>query len=378
MKKSLIEINRPETMRFLSYAELADHLEMVHDATEWKKVRSEGTMFDGESGTNIFIAMGGDEFSCVNVSFDEGKNAIPLRYTALNSILNRCEVSGDGIKKLFLADKERFAEHLNRYLSLKESSKRQMLALVQDGMLSALHSSAYTPIEQTEVFALVEAYLDEFDDVQFLSAEWSWEQTQASYEIQDSAMTAVYRRLLQKHFPGKNHCAVRLRANSSDVAEAAVRFHTYLLVGRMELPLTGSVSVKHIGKVSMDTVESKLKNAFSSFEASCRSLAGMADIAVRFKKNAMIRIFTDLHIPQKYAAEICEQYDNLPTNALDVYTSLAAVLPAMKGKVSPSALLSYEESLARVITYPRNRWNSFDIPGVVAWGAAAKTLSKIA
>lgn len=70
----------------------------------------------------------------------------------------------------------------------------------------------------------------------------------------------------------------------------------------------------------------------------------MADIAVRFKKNAMIRIFTDLHIPQKYAAEICEQYDNLPTNALDVYTSLAEVLPAMKGKVSPSALLSYEES----------------------------------
>lgn len=36
MKKSLIEINRPETMRFLSYAELADHLEMVRDATEWK------------------------------------------------------------------------------------------------------------------------------------------------------------------------------------------------------------------------------------------------------------------------------------------------------------------------------------------------------
>jgi hypothetical protein len=83
MKKSLIEINRPETMRFLSYAELADHLEMVRDATEWKMVRSEGTLFDGESGTNTFIAMGGDEFSCVNVSFDEGKNAIPLRYRRL-------------------------------------------------------------------------------------------------------------------------------------------------------------------------------------------------------------------------------------------------------------------------------------------------------
>ena len=77
-------------------------------------------------------------------------------------------------------------------------------------------------------------------------------------------------------------------------------------------------------------------------------------------------------------AEKCERYDNTLTNALDVYSSLAEVLIAMKGKVAASALLSYEEALARVITYPRNRWSSFDIPGVVAWGAASKALSKIA
>ena len=50
----------------------------------------------------------------------------------------------------------------------------------------------------------------------------------------------------------------------------------------------------------------------------------------------------------------------------------------MKGKVSASALLSYEEALSRVITYPRHRWNAFDIPGVVAWGAASKSLAKTA
>ena len=44
----------------------------------------------------------------------------------------------------------------------------------------------------------------------------------------------------------------------------------------------------------------------------------------------------------------------------------------------PDRLLSYEEALSRVITYPRHRWNAFDIPGVVAWGAASKSLAKTA
>ena len=96
MRKSLIEINRPETKRFGDYRQLADHLNEVKDSSEWTIVRAEDTSFDGESGANTFEAMGGDEFSCVSVSFDEGVTQIPLRYTALTSILNRCEVSGDG------------------------------------------------------------------------------------------------------------------------------------------------------------------------------------------------------------------------------------------------------------------------------------------
>lgn len=229
-----------------------------------------------------------------------------------------------------------------------------------------------------DVFDLVEDYLQDFDNVEFLTAEWSWEQTQAVYEIRDKDLFSVYRKLLQKHFPGKKDCAVRMRAISSDVAEAAVRFNTFLLIGSLTLPLNGSISVKHMGKVTIETVQEKMKGVFASFEASCRSLAGLADIPIRHKKNAMIKIFTDLHIPQRYAAEICERYDNTLTNALDIYTSLAEVLVVMKGKVSAFSLFSYEEALARVITYPRNRWSSFDIPGVVAWGAASKALSKIA
>ena len=86
MRKSLIEISKPETRSFSGYAELADHLKAVNNASEWTIVRSEETSFDGDSGANTFEAMGGDEFSCVSVSFDEGVTQIPLRYTALTSM----------------------------------------------------------------------------------------------------------------------------------------------------------------------------------------------------------------------------------------------------------------------------------------------------
>ena len=96
MRKSLIEINRPETKRFGDYRQLADHLNEVKDSSEWTIVRAEDTSFDGESGANTFEAMGGDEFSCVSVSFDEGVTQIPLRYTALTSMRRYQEAVSGG------------------------------------------------------------------------------------------------------------------------------------------------------------------------------------------------------------------------------------------------------------------------------------------
>ena len=92
MKKSLIEISRPETKSFSGYAELADHLKAVNNASEWTIVRSEETSFDGDSGANTFEAMGGDEFSCVTVKAFGGE--------AMNVLLNEpfrlCEIEGFG------------------------------------------------------------------------------------------------------------------------------------------------------------------------------------------------------------------------------------------------------------------------------------------
>ena len=77
-----------------------------------------------------------------------------------------------------------------------------------------------------------------------------------------------------------------------------------------------------------------------------------------------------MNIPQKYAAEVANKYSNTPTTALDVYTSMCAVLGELKlSKLSDTTVLNYEEQLSKLITYNRNAWLRFDVPGEVSWNA---------
>lgn len=373
MKKSIINKIAVEEKTFDNYSELSSHLESVEENTNWQYVNAESTLFEENVSGNPFPSLGGDEFECVQVSFDYGFSPIPLRYTALTSILSRAECFGNGIKRLFLANKRKFAEHINDYLSLKEGRKQKMLALIQDNKLSALHSGSYTPIAMSNIFKCVDSFISEFEDVEFKYGIWSWESTEVSYEIEDVELRRIYTDLLSKYIPSVKDCSVELIAMSSDVAETAVHFYPCLVTAHsVKLPLSGGVSVKHIGKVTLETVENRLNAVFSSFEASCRSLAALGDISIYNKKNAMIKAFSSLNIPQKYASDICEKYYNTKTTALDVYISMCEVISVMKGELSNTSVLNYEEVLAKLVTYNKSNWSRFDIAGTVTWNAKQK------
>lgn len=371
MKTNIIEVKKEEEKKFENFYDLHDKLTNVEESSEWEQCTAEEIYFSETEGANPFEGFGGDEFSAVSFSRNYGITSIPLRYTALGSILQRAECFGNGIKRLFLADKAKFAAHLNDYISLKEKDKRQskMLALIQDGKLSALHSGTYTPIKMSSVFELVDDFVNEFEKCSFLGGKWSWENCQAEYRINDTKLDKVYTSLIGKYITFKT-IHIELLALSSDVAEAAVRFYPRFILDGHYVPLTCGAAVKHVGKVSIDTVEERLGDVFKSFEASCRSLAALGDIFLNNKKNVMIKAFSKLNIPQKYAAEVANKYSNSPTTALDVYTSMCAVLGELKSsKLSDTTVLNYEEQLSKLITYNRNAWLRFDVPGEVYWNA---------
>ena len=139
--------------------------------------------------------------------------------TSINTLITRADVSGKGIQRVFDERKDLFCEHLNAYYALKPKKRKDCLALIQDGKLSALHSGSYAIIPHKGIFEAIENYFeDSFSKYTLRSAYWSWGYSEVDYSIQDKYFEDVYNKLSSKYFEGSSK--IRLRCISSDVAEA--------------------------------------------------------------------------------------------------------------------------------------------------------------
>ena len=128
------------------------------------------------------------------------------------------------------------------------------------------------------------------------------------------------------------------------------------------IPLAGTTATRHYGEANLSNVINNIKKTFISFEASCRSFAGLKDIK--------IKAFTALRIPQKYAIPVTEPYNNTPSNALDIYIAMCDCLEYMKkAEIDKESVMRYEEILSKLVTYNVSKWKDMDIPGNVAWVA---------
>lgn len=363
-----MKINNDEKA-FANYGMFRDWLEEVNSVTEWKRVTSKHTTLS-PYGDNPFPQFGGDEFG-VSVSFDEGYTNIPFRKTALTSVMARADVTGKGLQRLFEADKEKFCEHINFYYTLKPKNKTEMLALIQDDKLSALHSGNYSIIPMSAVFdTVIDGLNDKCDSYKIKSCYWSWELSKIDVEITDRYFNSVYQQFLSKYL-GNNEIKVHLKVISSDVADSAVRIVPYVIINDSStLPLAGITATRHYGNANISAVMKGFDKAYPAYEASCRQLGALADVKIVHKRNAMIKAFTYLRIPQRYASALCEKYDNItPSNALDVYLSMSEVFNIMQGKLKELDIMKYQETLTKLISQSKAQWENYDVAGEVTWKA---------
>lgn len=354
-------------MNFTNFADFIDQLNEVSDVTEWVRTNLDNIKLEKLDNNNPFPNFGGDAFG-IGITIDD--ELTPLRSTSINTLITRADVSGKGMQRLFEARKELFCEHLNAYYALKPKKRKDCLALIQDGKLSALHSGSYSIIPLKGIFEAIENYFEEsFSKYVLRSAYWSWEYSEVDYCIQDKYFEDVYNKLSSKYFEGESK--VKLRCISSDVAEAAVRMYPYLIVDNNKfVPLAGTTATRHYGEANLSDVINNIKKTFINFEASCRSLTGLKDIKINNTKNCMIKAFTALRIPQKYAIPVAECYDNTSSNALDIYIAMCDCLEYMiKAGLEKESVMRYEEILSKLVTYNVSKWKDMDIPGNVAWVA---------
>ena len=181
-------------MNFTNFADFIDQLNEVSDVTEWVRTNLDNIKLEKLDNNNPFPNFGGDAYG-IGITIDD-EPTIPLRSTSINTLITRADVSGKGIQRVFDERNDLFCEHLNAYYALKPKKRKDCLALIQDGKLSALHSGSYAIIPLKGIFEAIENYFeDSFSKYTLRSAYWSWGYSEVDYSIQDKYFEDVYNKL---------------------------------------------------------------------------------------------------------------------------------------------------------------------------------------
>ncbi len=143
--------------------------------------------------------------------------------------------------------------------------------------------------------------------------------------------------------------------------------------------LPGGKRVEHIRSKDgskpdgIDKFAAEAEFVHAKFDETQETIGKMAKTVLQNPLNAYIAITKKIGIAQKYAKEGYEDLESYclgnPCSVHDLYLSLTRCLgvAAQKG-VNRSVQLALEDAVARVFTL---RWEDYDMPGVVAWNAAA-------
>ena len=133
-------------MNFTNFADFIDQLNEVSDVTEWVRTNLDNIKLEKLDNNNPFPNFGGDAYG-IGITIDD-ESTIPLRSTSINTLITRADVSGKGIQRVFDERKDLFCEHLNAYYALKPKKRKDCLALIQDGKLTA----EVTPLSRLKGF----------------------------------------------------------------------------------------------------------------------------------------------------------------------------------------------------------------------------------
>ena len=338
-----------------------EHLQNIEDNSLWIPTDTHTLSVEGketilrlpdEDGTGIFI------------------NSKELRECGYYSIINRCNVSGKGMKDVFISAPTVFADVVSSIMRSRKCSKLKLL--VQGDKVSAVHSSSYTPISMCKVFEnALNMCCTRFTVVNFAVAYWSWNVSSMNLHINDTTLEEVYFDLLLKHFKKVKAIKMGLSLYSSDTAENSLTAVPYLDFDGTRLPLAGKAKQHHKGEVTEETCEKAINKAFIQYQASMRSLATLAEFNIKHIKNACVKAFVMLKIPHKYCIEITEAIDGTKQGtALDVYTELCKCFSLMEKKgLKRDTIFRYEEIISSLISLPKIRWEELDVAGTVAYSA---------
>lgn len=260
-----------------------------------------------ETGTNMFLKL----HICVNGASKKG--VIPVRNTAINSILDRARISGfsltndeEGTGVAVLPDEVK-ARIITECLGLYSARAK---VLYRDEEISAVHSGQYAVLTESDIIEALEGELTEdFPDMTFEQASVSHSFFGASYNLNCTEIEEDIQMMLSEIGENPESVKAGIRLFTSDIGTAAVHILSYIETDGHILTFGRPVTVKHMGKKTAGDIRREVKKLYSMFKENTETLKLLSETKISHPAGCIRSIAKEMHLPKKISCEVADEVD---------------------------------------------------------------------
>lgn len=255
--------------------EFLDCIRSIYERSEWKRVPSRElrlvALDDEETARSVsdkYELRGKpdviqDTLRNTKLMLRAGEEFIPVRSTALQTILNRAGIGG---KTLFSLDKTHFASFIN--LCLEKVRGDALLRICVDKVSAVLggDQSDYAILQMDELFPRMVKYLDEhYPGYEYQGGSIDHSLTWSSWSIADRSLLDSYRIALSRHALPSDGLTASVRLMTSDVGASSVVLYPILRANHRIIPLGTGLTLEHKHQHNLEMFDDMVENLFAGY-----------------------------------------------------------------------------------------------------------------
>lgn len=362
---------------FTDSDEMIAALGELEDATKWHHgIKASGiellSIPDSETDAIFFAkSYGCDEDATLNtltgtrlaLSFDG--RIIPLRDTAMKSLLERAEVTGGVIRKL---SPEEMTQLLNLCLP---KSNGDALVLERGRKATAVLSDNNGGYEYLPMYDLMhvteDALFERFGTkTSFIEGEISHSFMVAKYAINDPELLKEYEALTVDSLYGGPYTP-SLAIYSADVGTCSATIAASIRTPRgATIRINKELTVPHKKGATTEIFREKLKEVFTKYVDFMKVLGELTEVVVSDPAKAFMLGAAKARLPKKLAKKALEDFmmyvaEGESSTAHDIYLGLCEIIfYAKSGGANEREICRLEDLVARCLTYDWSEWEDWE------------------
>lgn len=268
-------------------------------------------------GTNMFVKF------YTEVNGVEKKGTIPLRYTAIRSLLDRAKIGGASIYNdipeagIDVLPLDKKVEIINTCLQLYTA---QAKILYRDEKASCIMSGQYAVLAEKEIIDAVENGMKEsFPKAAFQNGNVSHESFRAEYKLNADEIEEDILIALNDAGIGTENVHAMLGIFTSDIGSAAATVYSYLDVDGHRMYFGKPHAVKHIGKRTAEDIGRAIKKVYTMFENNAADMKLLAETQINNPSGCLRLIAKEFKLPKKIAMAVSYEMEENGVESCTAY-----------------------------------------------------------